>query len=1199
MANKLLSLELHGYKTFASKTFFNFPGQITAVVGPNGSGKSNIADAVRWVLGEQAYSLLRGKKTIDMIFSGSEQRPRASMASVSITLDNQSGWLPVEFTEVKITRRAYRSGENEYLLNNQRVRLKEINELLANSGLGERTYTIIGQGLVDTALSLKPEERRRFFEEASGIGLYRARREEATQKLDKTLHNMERANDILRELKPRMGYLEKSKEKAKQYLQLQDDLNVLLKDWYGFHWHSVQREIKYALDFHSKQKEQLYQRREAKQQLEMRLNSVQTGLKQKRAELANQHMELSRYHASKEDATRELAVLEERARSNQERLQELENAKLVSADELEQVKAELAGLEHSGGTTDAELVQANAVLVEVSAQLAQRQAERQAIEAEIAASQRQIVAFESEILKTEARINQFQHQSENERNELSILESNQGILKKAVLASEGKIKLLETEAEQLQIEINKNMQAHEQNLEQRTKLRERINLLEMQQKEADVAISKQQAQLKVIEQAEQSLAGFTTGSKEFVQAARESKIHGKWALLLDHLKVPEQYELAISAALGEMLEGIILDEGSSTSEILEYLEQSKASRVTLMPKWWAVHSPQPSVGSPGGIWADELIKADGEYANLVKKVLATILIVDDAKNAEGVIAQLPIGFKAVTRKGEVFDTRGTITAGSEFRVKNLSRKREKESLAKEIEELVTSVARVALELEQARKSFQEVEEKHRSLRQTEQDLREKRQQLEIEQHKLKIEGEQKSGQMKDLLTRLQLIQQAMSTRTGETMELEAQLEGRRQKLTEKQAGLQELFSKMNALPIEEIRTQVMALSSEKAVVEEMANQHLSRLAEKNKTLEEVRARLQNQQERLQSMTSDMQALKQEITQLTGTDVEVSQQIKALNTKIKPLEEEVETGIKQQGSFLEEVDASRNQFSIAERHALQSQMKVDRLKDRLDDLRKKIQEDFGLLPEETEGGMGTPRPLPLEGMIAALPEVELLPENLDDQIKQQRSSLRRIGPINPDAQREYDEVFERVNFLSEQLADLGKAEKDLRQVVNELDGMMKKEFLKTFRKVEEEFHNIFGQLFSGGSARLFIEDEDNIMDSGIVIEATLPGKRRQELALLSGGERSLTAVALIFALLKISPTPFCILDEVDAMLDESNVVRFGELLRELSETTQFIVITHNRNTVQLADVLYGVTMGKDTVSQVISLRMDELTDEMVQ
>ncbi len=1199
MANRLLSLELHGYKTFASKTSFDFPGQITAIVGPNGSGKSNISDSIRWVLGEQAYSLLRGKKTVDMIFSGSEQRPRASMASASITFDNESGWLPVEFSEVTVTRRAYRSGENEYLLNNQKVRLKEINELLANSGLGERTYTIIGQGLVDTALSLKPEERRRFFEEASGIGLYKGRREDATQKLDKTLRNMERINDILRELKPRLGYLEKSKEKAKQYLQVQNDLNLLLKDWYGYNWHSVQKELKYAVDFNSKQNEQLNVKREAKQKLEARVNRIQGDLNEKRDRLANLHLELSKRHSIKEDATREIAVHEERERSIRERSQELEAAVLMLTDEISQHETELKTLKQSGDEIQLELEQAGRALSEANGKLDERRAERVKIERLIEELQKQIIANESEILKTESRIEQLNHQAENDRNELQILNNNRSGVDDFISQSDGKLKALEKTTAELQDEITQNQQALENKRKERNSAREKIDQLERKYKEIDLAVSKLNAELKVIRQAEESLAGFTSGSKEFVQAARSNKVAAKFALLLDYLKVPQEYELAFSAALGDILEGIILEEGTSTQDILSYLENSKTSRTVFLPEWWQVQTPEKTSLTTSAVKASDLVNESAQYNKLIKNILSSTYIVDNAAEAETLVQQLPLGMKVVTRKGEVFDTRGTITAGNEFRVKNLSRKREKEATEKDVATFQAESEKLQSELDAQKNNLVQLNDAIRTLSEADQQLQKRIQQLGIDRHKLEIEKNQKAEQLVDIRKRLEQINQSSQNRSDESTRLKASLKELRGQLTEKQGRLETHFQSVNNLPVEEIRSTVMELTSDKAVIEELANQQHSRVAEKEKQIRETQAKIEAQKNRLTEMAQTLEEILAEKQHLSETDGHVSTEIEALSEKIKPLEEEVESGIKHQGTLLEEVDASRNQYSIAERHALQSQMKVDKLRDRMEELRKKIQEDFGLLPEEDEQGLIGPKPLPIDGMIATLPEIEMMPENLDEQIKQQKSHLRRLGPINPDAEMEFDEVNERVQFLTEQLLDLEKAEKDLRQVVEELDELMKKEFMKTFRKVEEEFKVIFAQLFTGGSARLYLEDEENVMDSGIEIEATLPGKRRQELGLLSGGERSLTAVALIFSLLKISPTPFCIMDEVDAMLDESNVVRFGELLRELSETTQFIVITHNRNTVQMADVLYGVTMGKDSVSQIISLRMDELTDEMVQ
>ena len=409
MINRLKALELQGYKTFANKTQFAFPGQVTAVVGPNGSGKSNIADSIRWVLGEQAYSVLRGKKTVDMIFSGSEQRARASMASVSITFDNQSGWLPVDFSEVNITRRAYRDGENEYLLNNQRVRLKEINELLANSGLGDRTYTIIGQGLVDTALSLRPEERRRFFEEAAGIGLYRGRREEAVQKLDKTLHNMERVQDLVNELRPRIGSLLKNKEKANQFKQIQNDLHLLLKDWYGFHWHQTQKDLNFAVEFYNQQKAELEKVQIEKENLEGQLNQIQGKLNENRLVLADLHKEISVYHSEAEEITRKIAVLDEREKSLRFRLSEINGEIENITTQSQYVQAELVGLESTSLQYKNEFQEVSKLLKSASEKLTKKLSEQQENERQLGEIRKKILTSESRVLNLE------NNQKNNER----------------------------------------------------------------------------------------------------------------------------------------------------------------------------------------------------------------------------------------------------------------------------------------------------------------------------------------------------------------------------------------------------------------------------------------------------------------------------------------------------------------------------------------------------------------------------------------------------------------------------------------------------------------------------------------------------------------------------------------------------------------------------------------------------------------
>jgi chromosome segregation protein len=399
--------------------------------------------------------------------------------------------------------------------------------------------------------------------------------------------------------------------------------------------------------------------------------------------------------------------------------------------------------------------------------------------------------------------------------------------------------------------------------------------------------------------------------------------------------------------------------------------------------------------------------------------------------------------------------------------------------------------------------------------------------------------------------------------------------------------------------IEAMRKEILELSSRKAVAEELNTRQNESIRFLQSSIKRTEDKITELNELLSNQRKTLIDTGTTKTSLGSNYDELTEKIELVNKEVSPLETRVESIIGQQGEIIQDVDESRKQFAIVERHTMQSQLKVDKLQSQLDFLKQKIAEDFGLISDFEDSGFYTDQPLPLDDIVIQLPKIEELDESFEAELNQKKSMLRRLGPVNPEADKEFDEVNERYTFLIEQLQDLEKAETDLRQVMQELDVLMEKKFTTTFTKVNEEFKDIFGQLFSGGTARLMIADEQNVLDSGIEIEATLPGKRRQELALLSGGERSLTAVALIFALLRISPTPFCILDEVDAMLDESNVVKFGEMLADLSDSTQFIVITHNRNTVQLADILYGVTMGKDSVSQVISLKMDELTEEMVQ
>jgi len=1122
------------------------------------------------------------------------------MASVSITFDNQSGWLPVDFSEVNITRRAYRDGENEYLLNNQRVRLKEINELLANSGLGDRTYTIIGQGLVDTALSLRPEERRKFFEEAAGIGLYRGRREEAVQKLEKTLRNMERAQDLANELKPRISSLLKSKEKANQFKQVQDDLHLLLQEWYGFHWHQTQKELNYAVEFYGQQKAELEKVQVEKDALEEQLNQIQGNLNENRLVLADLHKEVSVFHAESEEITRKMAVLDEREKSFRLRLSEIIGEIENNNTQSQYIQAEMTGLESTANQYKDEYLEVSKLLDAATDQLSQHIQQQQESENQLAAIRRKILASESNILNLETSHKNNQREIESKKSEIIKIDKFLGEIDLELQKLNSTKMSLEDEISQITREIKVKENDLLETQSEIRKIQAKINQLQDEKQRSETFVSKIKAELEVIKDAESHLAGFNSGSKDIIDASRSKVISGNLELIIDHLSIPEKYETAVAAALGDVIEGIFLDDKAQTENILEYLERNKIPRTVLVPinDQQGDQNKNPYKNS-GLLIADSIINSNSQFLGVFKHLLEKTLLVDDRKEALELYPKLQSGWKVITTHGEVFDSRGTISAGTEYRVKPLIRKREKSALESELDSSKNLSNEIEKEISENKLKNLDLIEKQNKISDEIKKLKEKISSFSFEIHKHELEREQKNRIQLEEKKRNIFIESQISNFEKELVTFQEQKSIEEKNIKNLKLDEVKITTSFKTEDIELLRKNVLDLSSRKSVAEKLDSQHLESLKKtKNNSLvvEQSKNALKKKREELDNSISETV---ETMRVLQVENERINKEITEITLKIMPLEEKVESIIGVQGKILENVDKGRKNFAIAERHTLQSQLKVEKIRDQITNIQSKIEEDFGIINAGEETEYGFDQPLPLDGIVASLPKIAELQDGFEDLISQKKAYLRRIGPINPEAEKEFDEANDRYRFLTEQLNDLEKAEKDLRQVVSELDLLMKKEFMITFNKVEKEFSAIFSQLFNGGAARLYLEDEENILDGGIEIEATLPGRRKQELGLLSGGERSLTAVALIFALLRISPTPFCILDEVDAMLDESNVVRFGELLGELSDTTQFIVITHNRNTVQLADVLYGVTMGKDSVSQVISLRMEELTDEMVQ
>jgi chromosome segregation protein len=1200
MPLRLKSLELQGYKTFASKTVFEFASGITAIVGPNGSGKSNVADSLRWVLGEQSYTLLRGKKTEDMIFNGSEHRARAGMASAHVTFDNTNGWLPVDFTEVGMTRRAYRDGHNDYLLNGQQVRLRDLNELLAASGLADRTYTILGQGLVDASLALKAEERRKLFEEAAGVGLYRLRREETVKRLESTMHNLERVLDILSELEPRLRSLERQAKRAIEYSRAQADLKIILREWYGYHWHKAQQELTDSREVVKAQEARLQETREQHAQAQAEYNTFRERLTGLRSQLNGWHRQSADLHNQREAVSRELAVLEERRRSLLAIQSSVVADKERAADEEKIARERLTEVEQEAARLQAESDEAQKQYADAGQALQIKQSSRSEIEEKLQAARAQIEKWNAQRAESQARLDELK--SRLESLQIRLDGANKAIETAEASARNAGDQYAETRKKREEIEAQlKLAQGKEEQGkkavetlegERRAKSEERTNLL--------AAHTRLKAQLEVLEQAEQSLAGYAEGARFLLEAVRQSRLKGARGALSAALDVPAQLEVAIAAALGDSLDAVMLD-ASEIEDALQLLESDEAGRAVLLP---LEENNRQSLMMPDnddclGI-ASELVRAPEDLRAAVRLMLGHTLVVRNRATARRLIKDIPTHARVVTLLGEVFRGDGLIIAGKSASTSSsaLSRPRQKReltealaSLSAQIESLNSEVDSLSSQITHAQRELTGAETTVRETRVRLSEAEGFEKQAGLESESMRRELEWQNSQQVQLKTE---ADEAASIRIN-LIQSQTEVEAESAKANEEVRMLSTQFSEADLV---EAQGQASYWSTRVAVAERALADVMARKEERGKEVGKFDTRRFELTTRLNESETSLTGLDTNKVALHEREGGLREQIEALRVYVDPAERDLETAEAEEARLQDAEANAQRALATAERLFGQVQLEQLRKQEALDNLRQKITDDFGLVMFDYAEDVSGPVPLPFEGMVEELPVITEVSPELETQLTRQRTQVRRMGPINPEAKQEFEKESERYSFMRAQVDDLRKAEQDLKQVIAELDELTKQEFSKTFDAVDKAFRAMFTRLFGGGSARLALTDPDNLVETGIEIEARLPGRREQGLALLSGGERSLTAVALVFALLKVSPTPVCVMDEVDAMLDEANVGRFRDLLQELSKDTQFIVITHNRNTVQVADIIYGITMGRDSASQMISLRLDQVTDDML-
>jgi chromosome segregation protein len=1187
MPLRLKHLEVQGYKSFASKTDFVFGAGVSAIVGPNGSGKSNVVDGIRWVLGEQSYSLLRGKKTEDMIFAGSDLRPRAGLAQVTLTFDNADGWLPIDFAEVAISRRAYRDGENEYLLNGQRVRLRDIHELLAKCGLAERTYTIIGQGLIDTALSLKAEERRALFEEAAGIGLYRHKREDALKKLDATQRNLDRVLDILTEIKPRLRSLERQAARARDYNFVKEDLKAVLKQWYGHHWHRVSAELEVSRRQAESAAIELFGLQANQEKYDREMAALRARIAALRAQVNEQRSRAEAQRGQAESHIRALAVADERLRSlAAQREGVLAEAPALEAQLAEQAER-AAAAQAEVARLSAEADEARAQAAAAQAALANRESERGALRQREAEVRDTLSQISSEIITLNARHGQLLERRERLTGQVEGLNHTLTELDRVEQNARGKV----AEAG-LQLNEQQRRRAEAERLlaEQNSRVRESESARAAALERGAAARAEAEglrARHEVLEQARAELVGVRSGARALL--GRQFPARG---VLAEMLNVPAHLEKAVSAALGLHVEGVVLGNLEEVEAALDALGEA-SGRAALLPLELA--APAEPLAAPAdadclGIAAN-LLEVDSALRPLTDLLLGNVLVVRDRAAARRLRPTLPPGGAAVTVNGEVFTATGLVYGGGEASPDLLQQARERRDLSAEI----TAAAARITELEQAQaEAARAVDAALETLVQHQAALRDSQdaeRRATIARDSVALEAERAAHE-------LQIRREQLHALEKESEQVSADAEAAQRRLAElaeaKTAAEAEAHSAAQSLStftVEELTAQLARWQTMVNVAARTMQDAQARADEAARVQAAAEARLAESRSKAARLEAEAQQVTDSITETRARSASLQEELQTINAALQPALAQLAELEAEQAKIESGDSEARAILHAAERQHAQVQLEATRKNEELEGLRRRIDEDFGLVEFEYTESVTGPQPLPFQDIVEKLERVDVLPEGLEEQLNRKRGQLRRMGAINPEAEREFHEVRERHDFLTQQMADLEAAKTQLQEVIAEMDVLMEREFRKTFDAVNAEFRETFTRLFGGGSGRLILTDPEHVATSGVDIQCKLPGKKAQSLSMLSGGERSLTACALVFALLKVNPTPFVVLDEVDAMLDEANVGRYRDMLSDLSQSTQFIIVTHNRNTVQVAETVYGITMGADSASQMISLKLD--------
>lgn len=1187
---RLTKLEIYGFKSFARRTEIVFPQNVTGIVGPNGSGKSNISDAVRWVLGEQSAKNLRGNSMSDVIFNGTEQKKPMNYCEVTLVFDNEDRQLHVEYNEVSITRRVYRSGDSEYLLNGSNCRLKDIVDLFRDTGVGKEGYSIIGQGRIDEILSQRSEDRRTVFEEAAGISRYRARKEEAEGRMKRADENLLRVLDVLDELETHLKPLKKQAETARQYLTLSESLKEL--------------DIRLFLHRYDKLKEKdvaaeqtLLQVKDALQEAEMHLEDC---LRQRTAgeeEQERRQQALNQAHAALLAANDELHAMRENVTAIQNRIDAGRETAERLKNEGDSLQNRLKLIEATLNQSDGGMGEAEKLRQQAAEALEIRRSAQAAISEKTGALEEELNRHQAEWME---RMNRMQSMRTNQARQSAMQQQMEQ--RKAELESQRNTEQRrEAELNAAMEEAKASLQSEEQRLNE---LRQSAETLDQSSKQLlqDILTRQRQMQedaqnaraadtrLRTLKELQDGYEGYQYSVKNALSYAKKQQLSGVRGVVAMLLRVPKEYETAMDMALGGAMQNIVTETEQDAKRLIEYLRQNRLGRATFLPLS-TVHgrtlnpNERRVLNMPGCVGvASELCGYDPEYRGIVESLLGRTVVAKDLDSGIAIMRAGNQAFRLVTLQGDVMHSGGSMTGGSiQQKAQNLLGRE------REMQELQETLKRYNQSVQQAQAEITEMENRRGG-------EKERREAAQNEVHQQEIAVVRDTEHLKAAQSEWDKHRQRMEELTGAIGQLEESLTEIREEVqkmeklsTQQDGGMEEMKRRT-----EELTRQLDTARREREAAQEALTDAMLTL----QNAEHDCDRLQRDQKRLTGDRDDCQREWQELSQkrdnaLAEMERAAAEQTQAeesaakAESNVESAKQNVETAQlrqeQQQKALRElqgEIDGAQQMVSHENERLHRQEIAQNRIKTDLSQLCDRLWDTYEL----SYAGA--------QELGQTYPEAPFKESEADGQARSLREQIRSLGSVNVGAIEEYAQMSERYTGLNAQKEDLEKAKNDLQELITQLLGQMETQFVSQFGLMQQYFSETFQRLFGGGNGEISLSNPNDPLNCGIEIIVQPPGKKRQLLSLFSGGERALTAIAILFAMLKLKPTPFCILDEIEAALDDANISYFADYLKEFSKDTQFIVVTHRKGTMERCDTLFGVAMEERGISSMVSVNLKD-------